>query len=294
MFNHKIYKKNYYSQFGEDGIIEEILFRLSQVKLDKWCVEFGAWDGVYCSNTCHLIKNKGYNAVLIEGDKSKFSELKKNFPQNNVHKVNKYINIEGAKSLENILSETPIPKDFDFLSIDIDGADYYIFEGLNNYKPKIICIEFNPSIPNTVDFKQPKDINIRQGSSALAINRLANHKRYKTIAATNSNLILLREDLIQFVAYSVPSLHELNNLGNSPQYLFVGYDGTILSNKKKVDFIWHGVQIPISNNQFLPSYFRIFAGDYGFFRKLFFFLFIKKPDLAFKHISKKIKSYFHK
>ena len=54
------------------------MFRISQVKLDKWCVEFGAWDGVYCSNTCHLIRDKGYKAVLIEGDKSKFSELKKN------------------------------------------------------------------------------------------------------------------------------------------------------------------------------------------------------------------------
>ena len=55
------------------------MFRISQVKLDKWCVEFGAWDGVYCSNTCHLIRDKEYKAVLIEGDKSKFSELKKIF-----------------------------------------------------------------------------------------------------------------------------------------------------------------------------------------------------------------------
>jgi hypothetical protein len=270
------------------------LFRISQVKLDKWCVEFGAWDGVYCSNTCHLIRDKGYNAVLIEGEKKKFSKLKKNFPQNNVYKVCKYINIEGTNSLDSVLAETPIPKNFDFLSIDIDGADYYVLEELNNYKPKIICIEFNPSIPNTVDFVQPKDVSIRQGSSALAINRLANNKGYKTIATTNSNLILIREDLVEFVTYKVPSLNELNNLGNSPQYLFVGYDGTILSNKKKVDFIWHGVQIPISKNQFLPSYFRIFGGDYGFFRRLFFFLFLKKPDLAYKHIRKKIKSFFHK
>ena len=40
------YNKKIYSQFGEDGIINEILNRLKNDNLDKYCVEFGDRDWV--------------------------------------------------------------------------------------------------------------------------------------------------------------------------------------------------------------------------------------------------------
>ncbi len=49
-------------------------------------------------------------------------------------------------------------KIFDFLSIDIDGCDYHIFEQLELFTPKIICIEFNHMIPNEVEFVQVKTL----------------------------------------------------------------------------------------------------------------------------------------
>jgi hypothetical protein len=55
-----------HSQSGEDGVISwafEIIGERS-----KWCVEFGAWDGVYLSNACNLIRNAGWSALMIEGD----------------------------------------------------------------------------------------------------------------------------------------------------------------------------------------------------------------------------------
>ena len=51
------FEKKIYSQFGEDGILEEILKRLGEQNIDKWCVEFGARDGISDSNTYNLIKN---------------------------------------------------------------------------------------------------------------------------------------------------------------------------------------------------------------------------------------------
>ena len=59
------FRKNNYSQNGEDGIIKEIIKRL---KLDKnpnnnWCVEFGAWDGIYLSNTYNLVNLR--NAIIL-------------------------------------------------------------------------------------------------------------------------------------------------------------------------------------------------------------------------------------
>ena len=73
-FDFNIYKKNTFSQFGEDGIIEEIFKRLSDVS-DKRCCEFGAWDGKLLSNTCNLITNHNYEAILIEADKKNLMNL---------------------------------------------------------------------------------------------------------------------------------------------------------------------------------------------------------------------------
>jgi hypothetical protein len=69
------YVKNYLTQFGDDGIIEQIIKELNVETEDKICVEFGAWDGVYLSNVYNLWKNNGFKSILIEGDNSKYNEL---------------------------------------------------------------------------------------------------------------------------------------------------------------------------------------------------------------------------
>ena len=174
-----LFRKNIYSQYGEDGIIEEILRRISRMlPLDGWCVEFGAWDGIYLSNTFNLIKNKDYKAVLIEGNSSKYKELCSDVSTKQAIKVCKYVSFSGDNTLDRILRKTWIPNDFDFLSIDIDGCDYFVFDSLNDYKPKVVCIEFNPTIPNDVEFIQKKEFSIKQGASAKSIVMLAEKKSY--------------------------------------------------------------------------------------------------------------------
>ena len=39
------------------------------------------------------------------------------------------------------MKDSCIPKNFDFLSVDIDGDDIHIVSSLKEYKPKVICIE---------------------------------------------------------------------------------------------------------------------------------------------------------
>jgi len=78
MKNLKDYKNNVYSQHGEDGIIEEILKRLSQNNDFQYC-EFGAWDGIHLSNTCALIKKNDCKALLIEPNKKNIMNYVKIF-----------------------------------------------------------------------------------------------------------------------------------------------------------------------------------------------------------------------
>lgn len=63
--------KNVYSQSSEDSIIQQLLLLISEShSLSKWCVEFGAWDGKFLSNTFNLVENYSYKGVYIEGSKN--------------------------------------------------------------------------------------------------------------------------------------------------------------------------------------------------------------------------------
>lgn len=286
------YAESTYSQFGEDGIVVETLRRLkSVIPLNQWCAEFGAWDGVYLSNTCKLIRELSYSAVLIEGDSARIKQLAENFPQDTVLKICKFVSFEGANSLDSIFSNTPIPVDFDFLSIDVDGVDYHILESLRKYRPKVICIEFNPTIPNAVDFVQARDFKVKQGSSARAITRLARSKNYALLASTQCNLIFVDSAYLASVVAMEANLEDINQQGNDPQYIFAGYDGTILSNKDQIGLTWHGLSVPMSELQFLPKSLRKYSGDYSLARELEFtsFLLFRSPRNALRRIRAKAR-----
>ena len=276
MFPLNQYAKNIYSQFGEDGIIEKI-------PNDNYCVEFGAWDGIHLSNTANLILNKNYSAVLIEADAKKYEELIHNMVGRPVTMVNKYVTFDGENTLDNILKDTTIPVDFDFLSIDIDGSDYFILESLRHFKPKIICIEYNPTIPNEVDYIQPKDFSISRGSSAKSIVALAKMKSYELVSVTTCNLFFIHKSyLSNFGLQEGISLKQIRDDSEFKVYVFTGYDGTILLSKELL-MPFHGLKAKDKEFQFLPTYLRRHKEDYNALQHRLFHFFklfrkIRNPD----------------
>jgi len=188
------FSKNIASQSGEDGIIERIFEVIAP--LNSFCVEFGAWDGRHLSNCYNLIKNKNWSGVFIEGNADKFISLVKNHGGNSKLKlINKFVEFSGQNSLDSILSDAGAPEAIDFLSIDIDGTDYFIWEGLVSTRPRVIVIEFNPTIPNDVIFVQSKNPRINQGCSLLALIMLGKSKGYELVCCTKFNafFVLLEE-----------------------------------------------------------------------------------------------------
>jgi hypothetical protein len=78
--------------------------------------------------------------------------LQKACSQNaNIMALNRFVGWDGDNSLDLILSATPIPRNIDFLSIDIEGNDYHVWRAMSMYRPKAICIEFNQVIPGAFD-----------------------------------------------------------------------------------------------------------------------------------------------
>jgi len=276
------FETNVNSQYGEDGVTEEILARLEKsVELDKWCVEFGAWDGLHLSNTCRLIQEVGYSAVLIEGNPSKYKELCKNFPEKKIVKLCEFVDFQGPKSLENILLDTDIPKEFDFLSIDIDGNDYHILDSLSEIRPKLICIEFNPHIPNEVEFVQKADFKINVGSSAKSLILLAQKKGYDLVHATRGNLFLTRSDLTGFVlGKEHPQIEDIIDDSDKRTFIFVGMDGS-LHTSQTVWMPWHKLAVTEAGIQALPAHLIRFRSDYNVFQKISFY--------TYRWLSKKVK-----
>jgi len=267
------YNERITSQFGEDGIIKEILNRIKIKNLDKYCVEFGARDGISDSNTYNLIKNHNYKAVLIEGDKKYFKKLCKNFVSDEIIKLNKFVDFYGENSLDKILGNTKIPISFDFLSIDIDGCDYFIFESLKLYRPKIICIEFNHLIPNEVEFVQPKNFNIKQGASALSLINLAKSKNYLLVGCTLANLFFIDKTYKNSVlGDSEIFLDKIRNDEKIKNIIFPGYDGS-LHTTLPIEISWHKLTISNKKFQILPFFLRKFPDDYNGIQKILFLIF---------------------
>jgi hypothetical protein len=191
------YKYDHYSQNGEDGIIEKI-FKIIQPE-SKLCIEFGAWDGFHLSNTAHLwTKDDQWKAILIEGDKQKYQELKIGTNTYNVIALNSYIGTEKEVHLEKILEKNGISPNtaIDIISIDIDGNDYHIFDSLKKLNPRLIICEYNPTIPYWIDVYQKynPDSYWEFGCSLGSLNRLAQEKGYQLIATTFVNAFFVKEE----------------------------------------------------------------------------------------------------
>ena len=190
------YKKNFFSQNGEDGIIIELLKRLDlKENYKKWCCEFGAWDGIHGSNTFNLVKKYDYNAVYIEGNNNRFKDLiitKKKFPK--INAFNNYVNWKkkSSYSLDKILKKTEITKNFEILSIDIDSYDLAVWKSLINYQPKIVIIEINSGIePGIFQIHSKK----KSGNSFTATVTYAKKNGYELVCHTGNCIFVKRKYL---------------------------------------------------------------------------------------------------
>jgi hypothetical protein len=190
------FKNNVYSQNGEDGIIQELILRMEISLENGWAVEFGAWDGMHCSNTFLLVKDHAWHAVYIEGDAARFNDLlntAKDHPT--ITPINAFVERYRGQSncLDNLLAQTTVPNDFDLLSIDIDSYDLDIWESLERYSAKIVVIEINSGVLPGVIWRHSQNT---PGNTFTASVNVGMAKGY-TLVCHTGNLIFVRNDFIE-------------------------------------------------------------------------------------------------
>ena len=188
------------SQNNEDGIINHIF---DQLKIDKLNFMEIGFD-YYQNNSLAVLKrcNKG---LFIDGDNKKAiilrNVLKLFYPAKKITVQNALVDIDNINQIkeQNFNNQEEI----DFLSIDVDGIDYYLLKEIN-FKPKLICIEYNfwfgKDLSCAVPYKKNYSIDSLSnyvGASLKALTELANSKGYHLIALDSAciNAFFIRDDL---------------------------------------------------------------------------------------------------
>lgn len=235
------YGSNITSEHGEDGVLKRIFEIIGTGA--RSCVELGALNGTHGSNVWQLVKNEGWRGVLIEADRTYFEKLQQEFvDMPGVECVNAFISFEGPQSLDNIFSKTSLPKDFDLFSLDIDGNEYHLWDSLVEYRPRVMLVEFNPSIPNDIVFIQPRDMEIFQGSSLRAFVELGKRKGYELVAANETNAFFILKELFSKFIIADNSIDALHTNHQYETKLFQLYDGT-LKIAGNTRLLWHHLPI---------------------------------------------------
>lgn len=195
-----------YSQNGEDGIIDKIFKYVGTT--NKIAVEFGvsAGGGGTETNTRYLA-NQGWKTHWFD------IESATNLPSNCEFK-------QVFLTKNNIVSEfeaQEIPKEFDLLSIDVDGNDYYLREALAKYSPRVCVMEYNGTVPADQEYIMPYDEQYQWqlwqkdfGASLLSLTKQADKLGYDLVYCDSQgvNAFFIRRDLNPFPVRTVSEAYK--------------------------------------------------------------------------------------
>ncbi len=210
-----------FSQNGEDGVIAEILGRIGA--LTHYFVEFGIESGRE-GNCVFLADVAGWSGLFIEADGGYFAELEQKYEHvKGVTTLSEYVT---PSNVQELFARAGVPDEPDVLSIDVDGADYWIWEAIVDYRPRVVVIEYNSALDPAQRLVQPRDLpgwdgTDYFGASLGAIAMLADQKGYRLVHTelAAANAFLVREDL---AAGRFPDV-ETVPMRTPPNYFQSGY-----------------------------------------------------------------------
>lgn len=257
------YAKNHNSSHGEDGVLAR-LFELIGPSLPSasptpdrrcFCVDVGAGDGT-TSSISHALTilpeaaEERWTAVLVEADAARFAQLNKlHSPAGNIC-VQATVSCccgnedddRSGMTLPRLLAKfcPELPSDFELLRIGVGGPDYWLLRELlteTPLRPKVICVEFNPTMPHDLVYIQEQSEGVRHGSSLAALHELLCDSEstsgiacYVLAETTKYNAIFVLLSLYrQFLEEAVPetTLAALHDETEFQTRLFQLRDGSI-------------------------------------------------------------------
>ena len=194
--NLKTFERSVHSQGGEDGVLERIFECVKTT--NRYFVEFGAKDGLELSNTANLRLHEGWQGLLMEGEGPVADGV-----------VQEFIT---AENINELFARHGVPKDFDLLSIDIDGNDYWVWRALSDFRPRVVIVEYNIYFqlddPRTIPYEPGRiwDATGYHGASLAALRKLGVEKGYSLVHTDSwmPNAIFVSSDLLPAEFRDIP------------------------------------------------------------------------------------------
>jgi len=189
----QLYATNIFSQSGEDGVLARIFECIGATSY--FCVEFGARDGQWLSNT-KIFRDAGWSSLLMDCNAGP-----------GVQKV--FITAENVNFW---FKRHGVPREIDLLSIDIDGNDLWIWKALK-WKARVVVIEHNPRWPvsesKTIAYNPDHVFDNTQyhGASLAALAKVGREKGMEMVWHGNINAIFVQRDLLP-EDFNRPLLHK--------------------------------------------------------------------------------------
>lgn len=188
------HKKKVFSQGGQDGMIEYIFDNIGLANDPPYAVEFGfnapTLEGGSGSNVANLVLNRGWNTLLLDGGHEN-------------KEINLHRHFLTSENIVEIFDQYNVPKQPDYVSIDIDSCDLWVFRELSkHYKASLFSVEYNSTFPITraITMKNSDEVRIENrayGASLKALNMVAEENGYTLVAVFNGlDAFYLRNDLL--------------------------------------------------------------------------------------------------
>ncbi len=189
-----------FSQHNEQAIVARMLERLAP--REHFCVDIAAHNGVVLSNTLPIFM-QGWGGLAVEADPELFAGLARNYVQ--LGKVGLARCYATPMNIVPLLQAFSTPREFGYLSLDIDSYDYYVLaQLLAAYRPSLIVSEVNEIIPPPVKFtvKYNPDFSYKndnfQGQSLAMLMELAGRHNYDLVEVEYNNAFLIPREINPF------------------------------------------------------------------------------------------------
>ena len=189
-----------YSQSDEDGIIQEIFKRIGTG--NRIFVEFGVESGVECNSVKLLVE--GWRGLWLEGSATRIEQIHKNFQvfldERRLAVSEAFV---AAENIDALLEQGGVTGEIDFLSIDIDNNDYWVWKAITVIQPRVVVIEYNAALRPPLSLVVPYDPERRWdgsnyfGASLEALVRLGRSKGYRIVGCnfSGANAFFVRDDI---------------------------------------------------------------------------------------------------
>lgn len=208
-----------FSQNGEDGILDYLLFSL-KVEKPKF-IEIGVGDYSE-SNTRFLFERTSCEGLIIDIIDNFENKVKKNTKlwKGNLKILNKKITPSNFLST---LENSNFTEKIDLFSLDIDSYDYWVLKEIPKKFCKLIVVEFNPYFGGDLKITVPLDENFNRtsyhysnlcfGASLRGIIELLKNKGFIFLGTNlfRNNAFFINQDFKDHLSLNIPDDSKLDN-----------------------------------------------------------------------------------